>query len=1185
MDEFLASRRTESLVSRADELKQIRTSIFASQSDCEILFVRGPGGRGKSRLLEEVLWLAGNPLEREKRGKPPKSEDWSLNKDAVVIDLLDMVDINLHTRSDFMHALRDGLVRTRPGLTFSEYDDAYQKLQGQRVMQGSFPAQHKAIEDAEAKFIQCYRQTAANRRIVITLDTAEKLAYSHSQWLIDAHLITTDELTFNTTQWLCRQIENGNLPNTTLLLVGRQQEGGPFFDLIERAIEKAKVKGISVHQISILPQPFTLIETQEYISRLAEVWGNVAHIEEQFQRIAGAFAALTLNSAQVEVLWRYTGGEPVRLGLYADLIVDSYLVGNDIPEPFLDRPDDAEKRASNKLAEVQRIIEKDILSLFTRPSLRAQILQALVRSPRGLDSEQLAVVLSNAEPDARGNIKPDPDLRRLIETELEAIYNLSIVKVRPQRQFIDVREDSEEETEESEDGEQEEEIKNKLRLGLQGEIYTIYAVQMDSDERNREEEKRARLNQYKLLQAWAVHQRRYYERRRKLFQTDDERKILFQSPANARKVTFPQLSTDEQLRRDGIRTNIQSWQQEELHYALLIDLRENLNEIAFELGYAFFKANDEESDAIVMEEIYQVIEDRQARRFIDIPRWSTLQDNQEPIKALSRFVRQMELIRWMQRFVLRNQYERAIQFCTTIDDKMENFSAEEQISWKHTFARGERQIWAGYAQMMQSHDYGLAISQLKEIIRELEILASAKGNQLAFPERQEHGFIGHAASNRLKKVISLAYNYIGYGDAQLGNLRKAVRSNGKSLRYMRETRFRAQMAVTLNDLSRVLSDMGRRRARRICLDGLKLRKDEGAEIPIAYSLNTLALIDNDNLRPDLAWREAATAMAYFERAGDQRGLGLALLQLGEALRRLAAEEQTGLILPDPPEFILRHAGTVLSEAVSIFSEGPAAAEVLRRVEALIELGCLLRDQIQYRKVKTRRRQIYADALSRLDQARRLAQQNGWERLDLDAWVNIVWTHYYFGKSFKLAKDRPFAEEYLLKAQKELKAILENMPAEAVLTPSFIPDVKLDRLYLFKQLSKLHGLDARIELEQFKRRVELLDEDNARLPREQRREIVHSDPTARDHLHKSAEAFVLALAYAQLFSPRSSALSSIYDYLYDELKFFNLRELSDFKGYQYEAVMKYHTGFVKDRMEDLSDLNEFLKECFGIQEED
>ncbi len=76
---------------------------------------------------------------------------------------------------------------------------------------------------------------------------------------------------------------------------------------------------------------------------------------------------------------------------------------------------------------------------------------------------------------------------------------------------------------------------------------------------------------------------------------------------------------------------------------------------------------------------------------------------------------------------------------------------------------------------------------------------------------------------------------------------------------------------------------------------------------------------------------------------------------------------------------------------------------MRLIEVQIELGCLLRDRIreEVRKNQTNKR-YYNDALDYLIKASRRAKELDLVRLELDAKINIAWTHYAM-KDFDLAE--------------------------------------------------------------------------------------------------------------------------------------------------------------------------------------
>lgn len=1149
---ILGTRRSIVMVNRTNELEKIKNAIFHPTVDCQVIILTGPGGLGKSRLVEEVLWRGGNPTARKDR--PPTADDapdwdWISSGNARFADMLDMTNVDLHTHLMFLQAVRDSLVRVDSNLDFSDYDTAYQNYQDIKSQQGAYGQMKELARRVEEAFKASYQAAADTGRITLILDTVERLAYSHSSWLIKEGLIAREELTFTTTQWLASQIRLGSLKNTTLVLSGRKIEGENFFELIREAVQTAHEQGQSCDCEEIELQPFGLEDTYRFFYLQANSWAADALKDPDLETIAATFEHLARDKGQMEVLWLYTKGQPVRLSLYADLLIE----GAQIPERLLDTPESARLIKEADLETVQGEIETEFINLLFRDmGPRSEILTALVRAPRGLGPEQLHYALRVAAPDKKMDPSDPPDMLRMgeIERRLEELKRLSIVKVRP-------------------DG----------RIGLQDEIYTIYAKRIapstpdqdheqDTDRRIKDEQ-RARARLYRRLLEWARYQRRLHEDDRVKYQVEDERRLVFQGPANSHTVHFPPLVDSAQQARAHTRQQIQFWEQEELHYALLNELSRTLNDIVYDLSVRKFLANDEEADFLNLEEVYQVQNDAAALRFVEIPAWTSISRRGEPpIDALRRFIRQAEVTRWIQRFVNRGDKDRFFKFYDEVEQALERLPEEDRRSWNHTFSRGERRIWYDYA-LIRWGEIEPALVDLERVLRELVILARHTHEEMAIPERNEYGFIGHPGFDRLNKVIALGYNYLGYGYVTLGHLRKSVESYSLSLKYMRNAGFRVQQATTLNNLSRALSDTGRGRARRVCLDGLALRKEQGAEIPIAYSMNTLALIDNDMLRPDLSWVEAATAVAYFRRADDRRGLGLALIQLGEALRRMAGLERTGRILPDLPELIYDEAERVLKEAIVIFSTGQPKAEVIRLVEARIEMGCLLRDRLLLPEISPKERaQTYANAQNILKLAIQDASRNNYPRQVLDASINIAWTHYYAG-------------EYQA-AEEAIQDALAPLPGNVFIKKDSHPKAGRDDSYIYQQLGKAYNLRGKIAMDRFRKREEEIKTRLIRENREERHKEVRKDPEAQEYLRLAAEHYVLGLAYSQLFSPRSSALTSLYDSLYEYLKNFNQEELDAFYQYEHQAREQYQTA--KIEMEDLGNLDEFLRECFGGFEE-
>ena len=117
-------------------------------------------------------------------------------------------------------------------------------------------------------------------------------------------------------------------------------------------------------------------------------------------------------------------------------------------------------------------------------------------------------------------------------------------------------------------------------------------------------------------------------------------------------------------------------------------------------------------------------------------------------------------------------------------------------------------------------------------------------------------------------------------------------------------------------------------------------------------------------------------------------------------------------------------------------------------------------------------------------------------------------------------------------------------------------------FFFQQLSKLHSLNGRVAFDDY-----LAEEDR-------------SSRTAQQNLNRAAEAYVLALGYAQLFSPRSPAITAVYDTLYDTLKQLDATQLTNFYRYEQEQRTRYNLEALKVHLENLGSLQDFLLDCFG-----
>ena len=243
----------------------------------------------------------------------------------------------------------------------------------------------KALQEAEAAFRRDYQILSKHRRMVWVLDTAEKFAWPGADWappLPAEHAGRSDYQT-RTADWLRDIIRSDWIQNTTILIAGRDKYDRP-------ALFRAGAAKITDVPLT----PFDLPTTRAYFERLASEWKEKLP-ESPFVDV---FEELT-EAERSEVLWLYTGGQPVRLALFTDVMLE----GQYAPEQLYVTPEDARgvlnwdgKQANpDRLAEEQRRLEANFLDiLFTQTdSLRSQILAVLVRAQRPMNAACLTFLL------------------------------------------------------------------------------------------------------------------------------------------------------------------------------------------------------------------------------------------------------------------------------------------------------------------------------------------------------------------------------------------------------------------------------------------------------------------------------------------------------------------------------------------------------------------------------------------------------------------------------------------------------------------------------------------------------------------------------------------------------------------------------------------------------------------------
>ncbi len=1113
-----ATNQPRELVSRNAEMRRIREAIYQTSSDCHIVLIAGPGGLGKTRMIEEALRRMGHEPTRQLYGRP--ADDWQqqFGHKAIACNLLDFSDIRLHSRDFFLETI--GSSQTWNGaVEFSRHEMA--RARQRRLMDAgaAYSLVEKATEAAEIDFRRDYHKAAGMYRLVVPLDTTEQLSIVSSGWLLERDLLEPKEIAFSTQQWLVDQIEHGRFPNSTLLIAGREEEGEHYFAMLSEAVEKAR-KPTKLTVLNL--EPFSEAETRSYFASLREDWqkrpqNNLA------QDVSDTLDVLIDDEEQLRLLHLYTGGQPIRLSLYTDILIE----GRTMPEPLQDSLLQAYDRVgggaeSEEMLTARQEIEGEFVRLlFSQPGLRSQILQALVRATRGLKAEQLHFVLDSKPGDTPETWPPDQLRLAEIESELVAMQSMSLIKQ-----------------------------KSGGRIGLQDEVYRIYAEHMNSTEANRQAEMAARQQLYQRLRDWANSNRQRVQAERTAYIRHDLSRIRQERPSTILNTHMPKPTAEEELRRNQLLSELQDLDLEYLHYNLLLNPDTHFNDTYYSLANKQNRALNVASGAVVQSEVWRLLQDKYAFAFVDMePRSAISERGEHPAMVLHRAAQQDDAATWILRFWMTKQYQRAVQFADAVDTAVSQLSNEhERHSWQHTFARGQRHCWRELAHIYLGEGIPDAVGHLQTIVHDLTRLAQADIHTEVFPG--ENGFVGHPAYPRLIFTIANCYTVLGNGLTILGDYRDAVEAYGAALKYLRQLPPTDQQASTLNNLAQALVEMGKKRAIRVCNEGLQLRINSGELLPIAGSYNTLAQIMNELHRSREALQASATAFAIAAEIGDSRSTGLSMMHIAEGLRRLVREDQT-LSDTDVDE-IYRTAEHAVGQAQEIFMASNARNEAIRVIEINVETGCLYRDWLE-RTAETAVPDIWQQRLGRakyfLESGVKGAQQLGLIRFELDALVNLAWTHYVAGDENNLAQTLETADTLF--------------PPDVRLRPGEPPPGTQDKPpFFFQHLSKLYSLHGRIAFDSY-----FAVADSA-------------SRVAQHHLARAAEAYVLALGYAQLFSPRSVGITAVYDALYDYLKQLDATQLTNFYRYEQQQRTRYHLEAIKAQLENLGDLQDFLLDCFG-----
>lgn len=371
-DHWTGAAATLRHVGRTAEIARVDEALASADSRPQVIFLFGEGGIGKTRLLVRLLELA-----RER-------------KLTTAGDLVDLYDIANHSDIWLTRALYDRLAS--PSYAFADYDREWSRLQ-RLELSGDVAELGHQRERALETFVSDLRALARTKRVVIALDTAERLVY-----IVDKHLRIETEIA-EEWDWLIRSL--GRLPNVTLLVAGRDRAR-----LLQEALGRSsQAEQIAVTTIQV--DPFTIEDSLSYFDAVAEAAQRTSeqHIAEQLTAMPPEHRALAHDRS---------GGRPITLSLVVDLItigefgaVQELLPARTGAEPTAPPVEPLEDRIVQHLVQTPRL---------------GDLLVAVGRLPKGANPDLVSLVLQSPIPE--------------VQEGLQALSKLSFVKERDNLLFL-----------------------------------------------------------------------------------------------------------------------------------------------------------------------------------------------------------------------------------------------------------------------------------------------------------------------------------------------------------------------------------------------------------------------------------------------------------------------------------------------------------------------------------------------------------------------------------------------------------------------------------------------------------------------------------------------------------------------------------------------------------------------------
>jgi Cdc6-like AAA superfamily ATPase len=166
VERYTGAWATPNLIGRKAILDQINTAL-SSASGASIIVLYGKGGIGKTRILNDTLSRDKDTLSRDKDGI------------FLAQQLVDLYDIRYHSSLALASAIYDSLNVTDSNFfrTFEDKRKQHYKAQ----ISGDVRQIAEATRAVLQAFIEDFNRFSQSQRVVIALDTAERITYGATE--------------------------------------------------------------------------------------------------------------------------------------------------------------------------------------------------------------------------------------------------------------------------------------------------------------------------------------------------------------------------------------------------------------------------------------------------------------------------------------------------------------------------------------------------------------------------------------------------------------------------------------------------------------------------------------------------------------------------------------------------------------------------------------------------------------------------------------------------------------------------------------------------------------------------------------------------------------------------------------------------------------------------------------------